>query len=160
MNTMKRIFFLFLILLAAFHAGAQQAGSQQPTHLSFLDVEISGNIKDFAERMKAHYRLTKRLRDNYCYIFEGTLFGYSVPIQAYYTPRSQTTYKLMVSPKAVDENAWTDSLTARYGQPIDSERGLLWERPGGIILYYRPEGYNPVLLWLDGEGQAAYSKER
>lgn len=159
---MKRFFLLLLFGLAAITVSAQQTASadEQPEHLSFLDVEISGNIKEFAERMKAHYRLSKRLRDNYCYIFEGSLFGYSVPIQAYYTPKSQTTYKLMVSPKVVDENAWTDSLTARYGQPIDSERGLLWERPGGIILYYRPEGYNPVLLWLDGKGQATYREEK
>ena len=94
------------------------------------------------------------------YLFEGPMYGHNVYVQAYYTRKSRTPYRVVVSPKNIDLIAWQDSLVNTYGEGTQTEQGLLWQKPEGIILYYAPEGYDTALIYLDSQGNNAFREEK
>ena len=158
----------FLAVLAGFiGAGSVSAQTTEqddtaqtaPQHLSFQGVSIEGDITDFTSRMQPRYRMKKRVSGEYC-IFEGPVFGYTTYLQASYSRKSHTVYKVMVTPKAINQEAWLDSLQTHYGEPVETDKGLLWTRPEGKILFYMPQGYDPVLIYLDEIGVNAFVEEK
>lgn len=161
---MKKLAILGLLALLPFGAKAQNTdgnkAKEAPKHLNFMGVSISGSIDDFTSKMEPRYKLKKRVgADNY-YIFEGPMFGHNVLLQTYYTRKSRTPYRVVVSPKIINTDQFKDSLIVKYGTPEQTEQGLLWQRPEGIILYYTPEGYDTAVIYLDNLGNAAYREEK
>lgn len=165
---MKSIIAIALLSLCSMQTSAQettQKATQEtttdaPKHLDFFGVSIEGNIDDFSKKMQPRFTLKKKNGGEQNFIFEGPIFGHNVYLQAYYTRKSRTPYRVVVSPKHLDLLAWQDSLVSKYGDPQATEQGLLWQRPEGIILYYTPEGYDTALIYLDNLGNAVFREEK
>lgn len=148
-------------VLFAFLPIVSQAQEAEPTkHLDFLGISIEGEIDDFTQRMQPRFRLKKRVpRENYN-IYEGTVFGHTTLVQANYTRKSRSVYRVLVTPKHINEVAWQDSLAAHYGEPVETPQGSLYQHPSGIILYYSPQGYDSALIYLDNQGNAIFKEEK
>ena len=65
-----------------------------------------------------------------------------------------------VTPKNVDQTALLDSLVAHYGEPLEIENGYRWNREGGVVLFYTPQGYDPVIFYIDEEASEVFRKEK
>lgn len=139
---------------------ADSVSETVPEHLCFQDIPIAGSIDEFTELMKPRYQLKKKIGGDQYFIFYGSLFGYDTYLQVSYTRKSRTVYKVMATPKSINQQAWIDSLTALYGDPIYTDRGWVWQRPEGMIVYYTPEGYDSALIYLDYAGQEVFRKEK
>lgn len=162
---MKPIITIILLSLFTLQMRAQAnvqetTKPEAPQHLDFFGVSISGTIDDFSKAMQPRFTLKKKNGGEDHYIFHGAVFGHDMYIQAYYTRKSRTPFRVVVSPKHIDLLAWQDSLVSKYGEPQATEQGLLWQRPEGIILYYTPEGYDTALIYLDNLGNAAFREEK
>lgn len=129
-------------------------------HLDFLGVSIQGSIDDFIERMQPRFRVKKKVAGENQVIFEGPMFGYHVYAQASYTRKTRTVYRVLVTPKNINEVAWQDSINANYGEYVDTPQGQLYQPGGGMILYYAPEGYDSALIYLDYAGNEAFKEEK
>ena len=148
-----------LIAAAILSATALIANAQEE-HLKFQGVPIEGNINQFTDNMQPRYKLKKKQGGEQRYIYEGPVYGYNCYLEASYSRKSRTVYKVMVTPKSINQSAWLDSLSTHYGEPIETDRGLLWAPDGGKILFYTPEGYDPVLIYLDSQGLQRFSEEK
>lgn len=157
---MKKLLTICLMSLAALGARAQNESTATDKHLDFLGVEIKGSIDDIKEKLEPNFKLKKRVGTENYYLFEGPMFGYNVPVQVSYTRKSRTIFRFTVTPKNINLLAWQDSLINKYGDPVQTEQGLLWQRPEGMILYYAPQGYETALIYLDAAGNAAYKEEK
>lgn len=156
---MKKILCLCLMALLGMSAKAQEQDDAKQ-HLDFFGVSIEGTIDSISNHLQPTFRLKKKNGAENNYIFEGPMFGHNVYVQAYYSRKSRTAYRMVVTPGNVSQEVWKDSLVQKYGDPAVTEQGLLWQRPGGMILYYAPEGYGSVVIYLDAKGNEAYIKEK
>ena len=133
----------------------------QAQHLRFMGISIEGNITQFTDSMKPRYKLQKRVPDQRMNIYKGYVNGYGVYLQASYSRKSRTVYKVEVHPKNIGEDSWLDSLQTHYGefQVLDDTK-IFWEQPGGKIVWYQPEGYDPTLFFLDNAGLTKFNDEK
>lgn len=125
-----------------------------------MGIPMEGNINDFTDRMRQRYPLQKKVGGERYYIYKGTVCGHDSYLKAEYSRKSRTVYKITVTPKNIDQNAYVDSLNARYGEGVRIEKGYRWNAPGGTVLLYMLEGYDPVLMLFDEQGVAAFRKEQ
>ncbi|MCR4994617.1 MAG: hypothetical protein K6A32_04440 [Bacteroidales bacterium] len=132
-----------------------------PTHILFEGIEVKGDIYEFSEVMQKNgYKLKKRLGNEQQFIFQGPVCGHNSYIQASYTKHTRTVFRVLVQPKHVSQNDYLDSLKVRYGEVFDeTERGYQWMTPAGAVMFFTPDGYDPTLVIMDGEGVAAYKEE-
>ena len=172
-TTMRHILFTLVMVFASALMMAQEptdnatatpdtASTKAATeHILFEGIEVKGDIYEFAAVMqKNRFTLSKRLGNEYAYIFKGTVCGQSCYVQASYSKHSRTVYRIMVQPKNVDLNAYLDSLRVRYGEPYDeTERGYEWMLTNGAVMFFTPEGYDPTLVIMDAIGVAAFKEE-
>ncbi len=138
----------------------EAADSASAQHIEFMGVPIQGNITEFTKALQPRYRLQKKKGDEDYYIFKGPICGHDMYFRADYTRKSRTVYKVTVTPQYIDANAFLDSLTVRFGQPEDTGKGYRWTYPVGEILLYTPEGFDPVLIYLDVQGVLALKEEK
>lgn len=157
---MKKTICAILYAMLPVAIQAQTDNDSITQHLDFMGVSMEGNIDDFTQRMQPRFRFKKRVRGENQVIFEGSMFGYNVFARASYTRKTRTVYRMLITPKNINQIAWVDSLTARYGMPVETRQGLLFQRPGGMILYYTPEGYDTALIYLDAKGNEAFTEEK
>lgn len=148
---MRRIFLTLLALHLLTLCKAQ--------NLKFMDYPMGVSIYDFTEQVKQRYPLQKKVGGDYYYIFKGNVYGHDSYFKAEYSRKTKTVYKITVTPKQIDANALADSLVAHYGEALEVQSGYRWNIEGGTILLYLPEGYDPVLIYLDEQGVATFRKE-
>ncbi len=161
MKKLFRIFIVFAIVhcpLHTVHCFAQADSTQQ--HLVFMDVPIQGNIADFTQAMLPDYKLQKRVADDKYYIYRGPYYGHEVYMKAEYTRKSRTVYRITVTPQSIDQNALLDSLTAHHGTPQPTKAGYGWSTPQGIIMLQLPQGYDPIIMYIDRQGAAVLKEEK
>ncbi len=170
---MRHILFTTLFLLTCISMQAQDvigettasadtaATAPATEHILFEGLEVKGDIYEFSAAIqKRGFTLSKRLGNENAYIFKGTVCGQSCYVQASYTKHTRTVYRIMAQPKHVDLNSYLDSLRVRYGEVYDeTERGYQWMLPGGAVMFFTPEGYDPTLVVMDAIGVAAYKEE-
>lgn len=159
LTDMKKIICACMVALLPLGMQAQTK-DVTPTHLDFMGVPIGGSIDEFNDRIQPRFRLKKRVAGENQYIYEGPMFGYNTYIQVNFTRKSRTVYRVLVTPKGINQMAWEDSLHVRYGEPENTRQGQLWQRPEGMILYYTPEGYDSALIYLDALGNNAFKEEK
>jgi len=128
--------------------------------MEFMGIPIQGDINTFTDSMKPRYKLSKRVPDQQMFIYKGSVYGYNVYLQASYSRKSRTVYKVVVQPKNINEDAWLDSLVTHHGDYTPTEYGPLWDKPEGKILLYKLEGYDPVLMYMDKEGLTKFTEEK
>ncbi len=155
---MKRLTTLLLLLCALATMRAQT--DSIPQHLSFFGIPIEGNITNFTTAMQPRYKLQKKKGDEQYYIYKGSVCGHEMYLKAEYSRKSRTVYRITVTPQFIDQNAFLDSLRVHYGEPDDTDKGYRWSSAEGEIFLYTRQGYDPVLIYLDREGVAAYQKEK
>ena len=148
---MKKLLLLSMLMLTT-AAWAQ--------HLDFMGYPIEGNITDFTAQVRQRFPVQKRVGGDRYYIYQGTVFGHNTYLKAEYSRKSRTVYKITVTPKQIDENAFLDSHFAHYGEALEVQGGYRWNRPGGTVFLYTPEGYDPVLMYFDEQGVATFRKEQ
>lgn len=134
--------------------------SSPSAHLKFRGIPIAGTIDDFSEKMQPRFTLKKKRGAENHFIFEGPIYGYNMLLQVYYTDKTRTAYRVVVSPKHMDIETLKDSLKHDFGEPEVTAQGSLWKTDEGIILHYTPEGYDTALIFLDAQGNQAYSEEK
>lgn len=149
---MKRLIILMFALSMSVASWAQ--------HLDFMGVPIEGNITDFTAKMRPRYPLKKKVGGEYYYIYYGPVFGHNCYLKAEYSRKTRTVYKVTVTPQFIDQNALADSLSVHYGLPEEAASGYKWNRPGGLVYLYLPEGYDPVLMYLDADGAERFKREK
>lgn len=149
---MKRLLSLALFISMSVTSWAQ--------HLDFLGTPIEGNITDFTAKMRPRFPLQKRVGDERYYIYHGPVFGHNCYLKAEYSRKSRTVYKVTVTPKNIDQNALVDSLQLHYGQPEEMQGGYRWNREGGVVFLYMPQGYDPFLIYLDAQGVERFREEK
>ncbi len=147
-----------LTLTLALPASAQEEGPA--AHLDFFGVPIEGNITEFTKNMQPRYKLQKKVGDDGYYIYRGPVCGHELMMKADYTRKSRTVYRVTVEAKALDVNAFRDSLAVRYGEPAETANGCQWTREGGMIFLNTPQGYDPTLVYLDQAGVIALREEK
>ena len=121
---------------------------------------MEGNITDFTASIRARYPLQKRVGGDRYYIYKGPVYGHNCYLKAEYSRKSKTVYRITVTPQHIDQNAMLDSLKFHYGEPEEVKGGYAWARPEGYIYFSIPEGYDPVLTYLDKEGVARFKEEK
>ena len=156
----KKLFTLGLLTLCTLAAKAQTAENDSVKHLTFMGIPIEGSIDSFKDSMEPKYKLKRKVGSENYFLFEGPMFGHNVYIQAYYSRKTRTPYRVVVSPKHLSLEVWQDSLISTFGDPVRTEQGLLWQRPEGMILHYTPEGYDTALIFLDSKGNEAFREEK
>lgn len=161
---MKRFLITILVILffTPFNASAQSADStnvQSVGHLMFHGVPMEGTIEHFSDAIRKHFQLKRMMGAERNWIFQGFIYGKECPMQVFYTKKTRQVCRIIVMPKNIDNNAWLDSLTTDYGEPIEIELGYAWQSPQGTILLRVIEGYDPALIYLDKIGQAIYNEE-
>ncbi len=149
---MKRFVILSLTLMMSVASWAQ--------HLDFMGFPIEGTIEDFTERIRQRYPLKRKMGGDQYYIYQGTVCGHISYLKAEYSRKTKTVYKITVQPQHIDENAYVDSLVARYGRAEEIQGGYRWIKPGGEIFLYLPQGYDPVLMYFDVKGFEKYKAEK
>ena len=148
----QKTFTLLALLMLATASWAQ--------HLDFMGHPIEGNITDFTAAIRQQYPLQKKVGGDRYYIYQGNVFGNNCYLKAEYTRKSKTVYKITVEPKQIDQNALIDSLVANYGEALEVQGGYRWNRPGGTVFLYTPQGYDPILMYFDEQGVAAFREEK
>lgn len=125
-----------------------------------MGVPIEGNITQFTKQMQPRYKLQKRVGGENYYIYKGPVCGHEMYLKADYSRKTRTVYKVTVTPKFIDQNAFLDSLTVRYGESERTEKGYRWAFEPGEIFLYTPEGYDPVLIYIDRQGTMVMREEK
>lgn len=161
---MKKILFVLLTMFCAMPiaASAQVADmvkGDTAVNLFFQGVPMSGTIDEFADALRPHFTLKRKMGSDRNWIFQGYVYGKECPFQVFYTKKTRKVYRVTVMPKNLDANIWLDSLTVDYGTPAETELGYLWQLPQGTVLLRVIEGYDPALILLDKVGQAALKEE-
>ncbi len=157
---MKKLLCLCLFACLSVSINAQVATKEKSSHLSFLGIPIEGSIDDFSAKMQPRFTLKKKVGAENHFIFEGAMYGHNMLLQVYYTKKTRTTYRVVVSPKHINMEEFQDSLKHDFGTPNVTEQGLLWQKDEGIILHYTPEGYDTALIFLDAQGNQVFTKEK
>ncbi len=155
---MKKTLTIIMLLCLWIGARAQQDSLAQ--HILFFGIPMEGNITQFTQNMQPRYKLQKKKGDEWYYIYKGPVCGHEMYLRADYSRKSRTVYKVTVTPQFIDANALLDSMTVRYGEPMDAGSCYRWSFPVGEVLLTKPEGYDPVLIYLDSEGVAAFRNEQ
>ncbi len=155
---MKRLLYYFALMLLSPTAMAQEDTTQ--VHLCFMDISIQGNITDFTEAMRPRYKLQKKVGDENYYIYRGPFYGHEVYMKAEYTRKSRTVYRVTVTPKHIDQNALLDSLVVHHGTPQETRAGYGWSTAEGIIMLQMPQGYDPIVMYIDRKGAAVFQEEK
>ena len=150
-GTMKHFFLMILVGMFALPMHAQ--------HLDFMGFPMGSSIADFTVQIRQRYPMQRKVGGDQYYIYMGPIFGHNTYFKAEYTKKTKTVYKITVTPKNVDQTALLDSLVAHYGEPLEIENGYRWNREGGVVLFYTPQGYDPVLFYIDEEGTAVFRSE-
>lgn len=130
-----------------------------PEHMMFEGVPMGITIDEFTERLKPRFQLKRKMGGDRNFIYQGYIFGHETYFQASYTRKSRIVYKVLVTPKNIDDVVWLDSLSHRYGEPVLTDKGYLWQRPEGMVLYYVPQGYETALFYVDSKGNAIFKEE-
>ena len=150
---MKRLTLLFVILcLSSVYVCAQ--------HLDFMGAPMGGTIAEFTENIRQRYPLQKKVGGDRYYIYKGSILGHDSYFKAEYTRKTKTVYKITVTPQQIEITSYMDSLVAHYGEPLEVKGGYRWNREGGTVFLYTPEGYDPVLMYFDEEGVARFREEK
>lgn len=166
LSNMKKRFFLFLstVLLSSslYAQSATNTVSQNDTigHMTFQNVEMGCDIDTFTQRLRPRFELKRKMGGDMYFIYHGFVFGYDTYFQAYYSKKSKTVYKVQVMPKFVNHDALVDSLSAKNGQYVLTDRGELWKNEKGLILLHSVEGSDPAILYLDSKANDLYLKEK
>lgn len=135
------------------------ATAMQAQHLKFFDVPIEGDINHFTDNMKPKYKLKKRISGEYN-IYYGSVCGHNFYMQANYTRKSNTVYMVKVQTQHIEPLIFLDSLQNHFGEAEETANGYRWIKPEGMIMYLLPEGYDPILQFIDAEGLKAYKEEQ
>ncbi len=135
-------------------------GIRAQQHLDFMGYPMQGSITDFTEAIRQRFPLQKKVGGDYYYIFRGSVYGHDSYFKVEYTRKSRTVYKITVTPKQIDQNALVDSLVCHYGNALEVQGGYRWNRPGGTIFLYTPEGYDPVLMYFDEQGVKQFRENK
>ncbi len=159
-HNLLRITVLFILhsLLATGICYAQEAEPQP--HLNFMGTSIEGNITDFTAALRPKYKLQKKVGDENYYIYKGPFMGHEMYLKAEYTRKSRTVYRVTVTPKNIDQGALLDSMTVHYGTPEPTQSGYGWSVDGGIIMMHTPQGYDPIVMYIDRQGALTLKEER
>ncbi len=155
---MKRLLYYFALMLLSSTAMAQEDTTQ--VHLNFMNIPIRGNITDFTESMRPRYKMKKKVVDEQYYIYRGPYYGHEVYLKAEYTSESRTVFRVTVTPQHIDQNALLDSLVVHHGMPQEIKGGYGWSTPQGIIMLQLPQGYDPIVMYIDRKGAALFQKEK
>lgn len=150
--------FALLFVLSSFTLLTCQ--SLRAQSLDFMGYPMGGNIADFTAQVRQRYPLQKKVGGDQYYIFKGSIYGHDTYFKAEYSRKSKTVYKITVTPKSVDQNALADSLIAHFGDPLEVKNGYRWNQQGGTVFLYLPEGYDPVLIYIDEAGVAKFREEK
>lgn len=153
---------IFVIGVLPLTTKAQEAETQLPDstkHLSFHNIPMQGTIEEFGDKLKHHFQLKRMMGAERNWIFQGFVYGKDCPFQVFYTKKTRAPFRITVMPKNLEARIWVDSLSNDYGEPVYMELGYLWQLPEGTILLRVIEGYDPALIFLDRQGQAAYKEE-
>ncbi len=151
------VFVIVHCTLSIVHCFAQQDST---LHLNFMNIPIQGDITDFTESMRPRYKLQKKVGDENYYIYRGPFYGHEVYMKAEYTRKSRTVYRVTVTPKHIDQNALLDSLVVHHGAPQETKTGYGWSTPEGIIMLQLPQGYDPIVMYIDRKGAAVFQEEK
>ncbi len=155
---MKRIIQTIFLLCMALAVHAQQDSTA--AHLKFMGMPIEGNITDFTQAVRQKYKLKKKVGDENYYIYTGPFMGHEVYLKVEYTRKSRTAYRVTVTPKNIDQTALADSMVANYGQPYEIQGGYRWNSTEGDILLLLPQGYDPIVMYIDAQGLETLKKEK
>ena len=130
-------------------------------HIDFCGVELTGPVRNITEKMrKAGFKLKEKRTDDYFYIFEGKYCGQNTYLNVNYTPKSKTVYQVRVTPRHINEEAFVDSLIAKYGSEYESTgEGYCWSNEQGGIFYIKKNNYDPFVVIIDAEGMELRKKE-
>lgn len=150
---MKRIVLYLIVLLCCPHVWAQ--------HMDFCGVELTGTIRNVSDKMrKAGFKLKEKRTDDCFYIFEGKYCGQTTFFNVNYTPKTNTVYQVRVTPRHINEEAFLDSLIAKYGSEYESTgEGYCWSKENGGIFYIKKDHYDPFVVIIDAEGMELRKKE-
>ncbi len=155
---MRRLLQTLLLLCVALTGRAQE--DSVATHLEFMGIPIEGNITDFTQTMRPKYKLQKKVSDENYYIYRGPFMGHEVYLKTEYTRKSRTVFRVTVTPKNIDQTALADSMIANYGTPYEIQGGYRWNSPEGDILLLLPQGYDPIVMYIDTQGLSALKEEK
>lgn len=130
-------------------------------HILFEGVEMRGDIYEFSEALqKAGFKLVRRDNNARNYVFKGDVLGRPTQFQVSFTKKSKAVYRIMAQLKNAQLNDLLNGLNQAYGEPFDvNTRGYQWQLPNGAVMLGTPEGYDPTLVIMDGDGVAAYKEE-
>lgn len=118
---MKKLFFTFVLLLAAIAMGAQE-------HLSFKGIPIDGSVKDFCEQLKAKGFTYVSSENNYM-LFEGDFTGQNVHVGVASADGGESVFAVGVIFEPNGEwkelvkiyDHYKDLYTRKYGKPTLSK---------------------------------------
>lgn len=118
---MKKLFFTFVLLLAAIAMGAQE-------HLSFKGIPIDGSVKDFCEQLKAKGFTYVSSENNYM-LFEGDFTGQNVHVGVASADGGESVFAVGVIFEPNGEwkelvkiyDHYKDLYTRKYGKPTISK---------------------------------------
>ena len=147
-RTVLLIFFLSLL------------STSKAQNLDFMGYPMGVSITNFTKEVRQRYSLEKRVGGDDYYIFKGPVDGHNVYLKADYSHKSRMVYRITVTPKHIDLNAFVDSITVHHGEPEEVEGGYKWQKPEGSVFLYTPAGYDTTLIFLDYEAAKVCLEEK
>lgn len=141
---MNKLLLLFAFVFSINIIGAQNA------HLTFKDIPIDGNVKDFADKLsKKGFTYVKGLEGNIVRM-EGKFADFNAEVWLMATPKTKIIWKIVVltdkytswSSIKADFEKYKELYTKKYGKP--SEDFHFFSRP-----YYEGDGYEMQALKLE-----------
>ncbi len=138
---------------------AQEVASN--VHLTFENIEMKGDIYDFAKVLKGQgYKVKQRDLNQLFFVFKGNVFGKPEEFKVSFSKKSKTVWRIMVQPHNFPIDALVDSLNANYGEPYESlDNSYKWMLSSGFIQLMVPDGYDPTMVFIDSSGAMAYKDE-
>lgn len=140
---MKKLLLLFAFVFSINIIGAQNA------HLTFKDIPIDGNVKDFADKLsKKGFTQVKGLDDDI--FMEGKFADFDAVVGLFGTPKSKIIWQVVVITKKytswqamkADFKKYKEIYTKKYGKPANDYH--FFSRP-----YYEGDGYEMQALKLE-----------
>lgn len=141
---MKKLLLLFAFVFSINIIGAQNA------HLTFKDIPIDGNVKDFADKLsKKGFTQIEGLEDDIIRM-EGKFADFNAEVWLVATPKTKTIWKVVVTTKKytswssikADFEEYKEIYTKKYGKPANDYH--FFSRP-----YYEGDGYEMQALKLE-----------
>lgn len=141
---MKKLLLLFAFVFSINIIGAQNV------HLTFKDIPIDGNVKDFADKLsKKGFTQNEGLEDDIIRM-EGKFADFNAEVWLVATPKTKTIWKVVVTTKKytswssikADFEEYKEIYTKKYGKPANDYH--FFSRP-----YYEGDGYEMQALKLE-----------